>query len=349
MKRVEQAWLPAIAVAGMFAQGCSSAGTCDTQANEFHGVMIPDNLDVEAWQAEHENLELRDSSAPPMAAQSVEASLDYDPVARNQGACGDCWMWASTMVLEVALNHERALTGEGDNVELSVQWGNSLSSETEMITKFAGSHNFQGPCCGGTMGLFADIYNASGDEIVPVGGDKTRFADGNQSASKGECRSSVAKSEIQETGAINVGNVVAFRLGTTGSAEATIAEIKHAIDSGEAVYMAMQLPHDEAWDGFRTMWVEGDAATLFNPTQFCGATYDSCSGGAGHALVIVGYADDGEDDSYWTVLNSWGAPVNHPDATYRMQMRGIDYGCSYPSGGGGGDIDALHFQGLSIP
>ncbi len=48
-------------------------------------------------------------------------------------------------------------------------------------------------------------------------------------------------------------------------------------------------------------------------------------------------------------LNSWGAPENHADATYRMQMRGIDYGCSYESASGGSDIDALHFQTLVIP
>ena len=343
MKRIAHTWLPAVAAFSVLAIGCNSGDTCAAQQNETHAVMLPELVHVEDWQEQHEALPLRDSSAPPMAAQSVEASLDYDPVARNQGACGDCWMWASTMVVEVALNHQRAAAGTGENVELSVQWGNTIATDTKLQDSAGTIYSLKGPCCGGTLSLFADIYNANGGEVIPVGGKNTEYEDANRSASKEECTSSVARGDISQTAAIDVGEIVPHRLGSTASASATIDQVKHAIDSGEAVYMSMQLPNGDAWDGFRDMWTNGTIDDLYNPTQYCGTSYESCDGAGGHALVIVGYADDGTDDSYWTVLNSWGAPSNRPDGTYRMQMRGINYGCAY------GSIDALHFQTISIP
>ena len=352
MERTELARLTALAACtatAALALGCSSDGaTCDTQDNESHAIMLPHAALAEAWQAEHESLELRDFSAAPERFQSVEASLDYDPVTYNQGACGDCWVWAGTTVLEVALNHARAAAAVGDNVELSVQWSNSIASQQSMIDEFGDSTGFKGPCCGGTLNLLTRIYNADGDEVVPIGGENTEYEDANRSASKKECLSSVSKSAIDRRDSINVGEIATLRLGSPASAEGTITHIQDAIDSGEAVYMSMQLPNAEAWDGFRDMWVNDASTALYDPTAFCGETYDSCNGGGGHALAIIGYADDGTDDSYWLILNSWGAPENRPSATYRMQMRGIDYRCSYTSASGGSDIDALHFQSLSI-
>ncbi len=303
MERTELAWLSAFAAAGALAWGCSfGGGTCDTQENDSHAIMLPDAASAEAWQAAHEGLDLHDSSAAPEVHQSVDASLDYDPIRHNQGACGDCWMWAGTMVLEVALNHARAAAGVGDNVELSVQWGNSMASEKVILDNFGMLAGFKGPCCGGTLGLFAEIYKLEGGEAVPIGGENTEYEDGNRSASEEECTSAVAKSAIDQTDAIGVGNIVVFRLGSPASAGATITHIKEVIDSGLAVYMSMQLPNSEAWGGFREMWANGKTTALYNPTRFCNETYDSCAGGGGHALVIVGYADDGTDDSYWRVL-----------------------------------------------
>src|SRR5579864_7513551 len=67
---------------------------------------------------------------------NLSSWLAYPAADRNQGTCGDCWVWANTGAVEIMLN-EKA----GNLTALSVQYFNS---------------NYDGgACCGGSNEAFA--------------------------------------------------------------------------------------------------------------------------------------------------------------------------------------------------
>jgi len=55
-----------------------------------------------------------------LGSYSLLGQIEYTPSERNQGACGNCWVWAGTSVMEVALNSQ-----EGIKDRLSIQYINS--------------------------------------------------------------------------------------------------------------------------------------------------------------------------------------------------------------------------------
>ena len=121
-------------------------------------IMQPDRETLERWVEDY-------NSAPPAnvdseaeglqastftVAHSVLSLLEYDPGTRDQGSCGNCWAWAGTGCLGVALNVQ-----EGTRDRLSVQYINSCQDGE--IGK---------DCCdGGNLSDFADFYTTTGKAI----------------------------------------------------------------------------------------------------------------------------------------------------------------------------------------
>ena len=73
--------------------------------------------------------------------------MNYTPSERDQGTCGNCWAWAGTSILEIALD-----TQLGIKDRLSMQYINS---------NYNGGKGSNWSCCGGWLEDLTRFYNAS--------------------------------------------------------------------------------------------------------------------------------------------------------------------------------------------
>lgn len=344
-----------LSVIGLVAVGCSSGSskpsdgpdaTCAKQ--DVTSAMMQVTAETAAgWQQIHDGLDDHDAGTSEEAAMSVSRYLTYNASARDQALCGNCWVWAGTAALDIALNQVRDGLDE-EQIGISEQWLDSLSSRSAIVERYSGApHHFRGPCCGGNLSLFADIYNDEGDAVVPVTNSGAQFQDSNRSDADGECLSNVSTSEIDTTGEINVGSLSVSAVRVSGGEASAIASLKGVIDDGHAVVVSIQFPNGDEVTDFDSMWSSTNDP-MWSPNDYCGETYDECNGAAGHAVAIIGYVDDGtESGSYWTVLNSWGTTSSRPAGTFKMQMHGLDYVCQLSSDEFG-DVAGLMFQVLNV-
>ena len=99
-------------------------------------VMRPDLDTLMEWLSEHEqaprayideetHLRLLELDALGLGSSvSLLGHLDYSPSARNQASCGNCWVWASTGVVEIAHSVQNGVKNR-----LSTQFLNSCKPD----------------------------------------------------------------------------------------------------------------------------------------------------------------------------------------------------------------------------
>ncbi|WP_048151815.1 C1 family peptidase [Methanolacinia paynteri] len=239
---------------------------------------------------------------------------EWDQTGGSPEHCGNCWVWADTGALQVELYRQK-----GINDPLSVQYFTSAY------------HNGTGiwACCGGSPVWFADFYNITG-KVVPLGNMNATFADSAVRSEKGES-TSVPAADIQTDPYYPIEEMHAEMIATNTvyeerdiSNETAIDSIKSVLLSGSAVVI-IYTPDD--WDPFMDFWENETESAIFTPESTQGATGND----GGHAMLILGYNDTDTDERYWTVLNSWGAPANRPDGTFRLDLD-LDYSMQNPDG-----------------
>jgi len=251
------------------------------------------------------------------AALSLLSHIQYTPAQRSQGSTGNCWVWAGTGVLEVALDVQRSIKDR-----LSIQYFDSN------YTPWAG--------CGGTANSFSNFY-ASKLKVIPWLNTNAFYQDGSRSCESGG--SLVAPGSIGQTPSYAITSIGPVQLiPTYGVGQATaIANIKNILDQNKAVYFAFYLANDTDWDQFFSFWRDQAESVIWNGAHggfSCGEVYDSDGHGGGHAVVCVGYDDSaaGTDNDYWIMLNSWGANTGRPNGLFRIPMY-YDYDCADSTGG----------------
>ena len=241
--------------------------------------------------------------------------LQYTPDERNQWKCGNCWVWASTGVMEIALDVQKGIKNR-----LSIQFLNSCKTD-----EFA--------CCGGWAAQFADWYKNEGFAI-PWSNANAAFEDDGTSCLNGS--STISCDNISTIPNYPITSITAEQITTRGVGQSTaIANIKNVLNQNKAIYVSFRLPNNDDWTQFRYFWDGAGAAEdhIWNPDFSCGHAYISGEG-FGHAVLLVGYNDDDPNPSnhYWILLNSWGiANGQRPNGLFRMAMN-INYDCSYPYG-----------------
>lgn len=284
-------------------------------------IMRPDRETLERWIEAYNNaprayIEMEGFQVPsPRGSLSLLDHLEYTPAERDQGTCGNCWAWAGTGVMEIALSVQ-----EGIKNRLSIQYVNSNYND--------GS----GPnwaCCGGDLSELANFYDAAGIAI-PWSNTNAQWQDYSQRCE--DYPTSVPAETISidpnyPITSIQEQVVPTLPLdGVTDQATA-IANIKNVLDQNKAVWFAFYLPNNSAWDGFGTFFASGNESDVYAMDQFCGIPYDDSPGeGGGHAVLCVGYNDDDPDNSYWVMLNSWGTTAGRPNGLFRINMD-MDYQC----------------------
>jgi len=281
--------------------------------SDHHPVMQPDS------ETRHEVLKRCDPVLQPhvnsgvpsqRASRSLLSHLSYVPVERDQGSCGNCWVWAGTGVLEVALD-----VNEGVLDRLSIQYFNS---------KYNGGTGPNWAGCGGWLPDFAEFYANEGFAI-PWSNTNAFYADGHQTSGEG---TSVPWQTISTIPNYTITQCTVESIGTHGVEQSVaINNIKNVIDQGRPVCFGYFLATGASWNQFFDFWNYQSENVTWNPDFSCGDVWNS--GGGGHAVLCVGYNDLDPNNAYWIMVNSWGTAYGgRPNGIFRIDIN-MNYDCYF--------------------
>ncbi len=294
-------------------------------AQELHPVMRPDRETRQEWYDLYENAP-RAYIDPKIELQrgnlSLLSHLQYTPSQYDQGYCGNCWMWAGTSVMAIALDVQ-----EGILDRLSVQYLNSCAATVIGVA-----------CCdGGFLSYVDDFYSSTGFAI-PWSNSNAYFHDYNAN-----CTTSCGS--ISTTPNYTITNIYDQTITTHGVGSTTaINNIKNVLNQNKAVNFAYYLPTSADWNNFGNFYYYQSESVTWNPDFSCGHTWEN-PGGGGHAVLCVGYNDDNPSDRYWIMVNSWGTTSGRPNCIFHVDMD-MNYDCEFYDGGW--TYDSFLFQTLSV-
>ena len=297
-------------------------------------IMRPDDETRLKWIEEYENapkawidpeIERRLTLAqdePGAASMSLLSRIRYVPSERNQGNCGNCWVWPGTGIMEIALNVQNGIEDR-----LSIQLLNSCKTD-----RFA--------CCGGNIYEFASWYAGKGF-AVPWSNTNGFFQDGVKKCSDNV--PAVSCGSISTVPNYPITSIQAVTIPTQGVGQATaIANIKNVLNQNKGVFFSFALATQSHWNAFYDFWNNQPESAVWNPDPYCGYTWVPLEGGS-HAVLIVGY-----DDNDWIALNSWGtANGGRPNGLFRIPIN-MNYDCTYYDSGQGRYFYSRGFATLNV-
>ncbi len=264
--------------------------------------------------------------AAPTGSLSLLSHLQYTPVERNQGMCGNCWAWAGTGVLGIDLDVQMEIKDR-----LSIQYLNS---------NYNGGCGPNWACCGGWLSYLVNFYSST-DKAIPWSNTNAHWQDGNRRCADGS--TNIPGGSISTTPDYPINTIQEQTLPTYGVGDATaIANIKNVLHQNKAVCFAFFMPTSAETSSFNNFWGYQPETTVWDPSFTRGKSWNN---GAGHAVLCVGYDDTDPNNRYWIMLNSWGAPANRPNGLFRVDMD-MDYGCYY--NGSGYNYQAFFWQTLGV-
>jgi C1A family cysteine protease len=233
-----------------------------------------------------------------LVSKSLLSSISYIPAERDQGQCGDCWVWASTGALEI--DHT---VKTGINKRLSIQYLNS---------KFNNGVGADWACCGGSLQTFTSWYNI---DRTPIPWSNTNAAFGDASQECADYATTVPIGTISTTPHYTINSITNSTISTYGVGQSTaIANIKNAINNNKGVYYSFHYG-TTGWTAFYNFWDNQAESVIFNPDSYGGEEDEG-----GHGVLIVGYDTSDPSNPYWIVLNSWGTTAGRPNGLFRLKM-----------------------------
>ena len=239
------------------------------------------------------------------------AHMNYTPSERDQGTCGNCWAWAGTGILEIALDSQLGIKDR-----LSMQYLNS---------KFNSGKGSNWSCCGGWLEDLTRFYNAS-KILVPWSNGNAQWQDRFKSCGMS---SNISADSISVDPHYTLKSLRAVTIPTWGmDKEEAIANIKNVLGQGKGIWFGFFLPNQTAWTEFFTFWGYQPECFIWRPKE-CATAYNFNNGG-GHAVLCVGYNDLDPENRYWIMLNSWGTTKSRPDGLFMVSMD-MNYSCTYSS------------------
>jgi hypothetical protein len=277
-------------------------------------IMQPDNETLQEWVKLYNNAPqayINSEFETSTGSYSLLDHLEYIPAERDQGVCGNCWVWAGTGILEVALDVQ-----ERTKDRLSIQYFTSCWNEGT-ASDWA--------CCGGNLNSFADWYQDN-EFAIPWSNTNAYWQDGNRRCDDG---TSVPSYTISTSPNYPISSCTAERIETHAVGQETaIVNIKNVLHQDRAVYFAFYLPNSDDWKTFSNFWNYEPENAVWSPDYSCGHTYVNLPNeGGGHAVLCVGYNDTDPNNSYWIMVNSWGTAYGgRPNGIFHVDMN-MNYDC----------------------
>jgi C1A family cysteine protease len=288
----------------------------DQYYNEYSVMRVNPNI-LERWEEDYNSAEI--AFIDPDLEEKIELTesfnildlLEYIPEERNQGRCSNCWAWPPTAILAIALNVQ-----EGIKDRLSVQFINTCGIEyTTGMNKIE--------CCeGGNIAMFADFYKNT-NYAIPWSNTMAHWHDGSRINCVTDCN------EILKTPNYPIYDIDDVTIPIRGvPTDEAIENIKNVLHQQKGVYFSVFYPDLENLNTFRDMWRNEDEDFVYDLDYYCGNEVNS-EESAGHAMLIYGYNDEeGTENDYWMVLNSWGINDNRPNGLLKWDMH-MNYDCKY--------------------
>jgi len=304
-----------------------AGGSWADDAADLYPIMKPDRETRLRWIHDYETAPRAyiDASSDfryaPGGSLSLLSHLNYVSSERNQGTCGNCWAWAGTGVMEIALDVQ-----EGIFDRLSVQYINSC---------FGTGKDYA--CCGGWLEDVKDFYATMG-QAIPWSNINASFYDASRQCSNGS--SAVPCGSIAQSVTYGIDTIVTQTIPTHGVGHPTaIANIKNVLHESKAVWFAFFMSTQTDWNNFFSFWNSQPESVVWNFDPTCGKPWTD--DGGGHAVLCVGYNDDDPANPYWIMLNSWGTESGRPNGLFRVAMD-MNYDCN------DGEYYNLYWQTLDV-
>ena len=264
-----------------------------------HAIMKVNAATIQQWMEAHKANTRTPSQisalTPPPDHYDLLSHLNYDPNERDQGYCGNCWAWASTGVLEVALDVQRKA-----HDRLSVQYLNSFYDGSVASWAEPGNGPGYGPdwaCCGSDLDPFATFYNSK-KIVVPWSNTNAGWywypygvgvGDYYSRCNYPNGRTKVPGSSVSTKQKYPFTSISSWWISTIGVDQAqAITNIKNVLLDNKAVYFAFSLADDNDWNEFYGFWDTQPESAIWNPDPYSGHTWVYGEGG-GHAVLLLGY------------------------------------------------------------
>ena len=263
---------------------------------------------------------------PAAMNPSLLDHITYNPEERNQAACGNCFAFATTALLEIMHSVQT-----GVNDRLSVQW---FDSNLYGYYPPGSKTSFGNACVGGNIAGVLQVYEEKGMPFVPWSNKNAQFQDGNFNGKVSSPPAVPASAISTNPSYLSPKNSIEdVGITTTGVSQATaIDNIKNTLLQGKGVGFGYYAASNGGMADFQNWWNSAAESAVFNPDPYCGENLASLGGLDGHEVTIVGYdaSDPNSNNWYWLVLNSWGTTSGRPDGTFRLKMK-MNYGCTEPT------------------
>jgi len=336
-----------IVASGMLIVTGAFADSIEQESSEQYGRM---HLSIEEIEEQARIVSQNLLSVADIAAFSTGTELSdsvdllpllaYDPETRNQGSCGNCWVWSGTGAISIT-----QMTQTGVYDELSIQYTNSLMNNGGATGHFA--------CDGGNSYYLSNFYMNEGNKrLIPVSNTNAEYADGNggqPGGYEGGYKTNMPAENIIRTPHYPIVDIYPGYLDLALPQNVIVDVMKSMLDQGYPIDFLYGLPNKEAWDEFNSFWVRDAEDTLFPMDAWDGVEYNEMTGGR-HLVLIVGYDETDPDPANhsWNILNSWGAPENRPAGTFRMPMY-INYQSKAPNVEGFNFAYSIYFIEFDSP
>jgi len=299
-----------------------------TEPKEIYPIMKLDSETIRTWQDQYALH--KKAWIDPSLKHNIEAIEDYSildllkytPKENDQHWCGNCWAWPATSIIAIALYVQ-----EGILDRLSVQYINSCGTIVGV-----------GCCEGGNLDIFARFYRTT-DKAIPWSNENAEWID-----KYAQCNTPCES--IQTEPHYPISAIYPEQIDTHQiPEEESIENIKNILHQQKGVYFSWYLPDMEYREHFGSFWSEENEDEVYDLDWDCGVAFNEEEGG-GHAVLCVGYHDEeGTDNDYWIMLNSWGAPTRRPNGLFYVNMH-MDYDCTILFDGR--EYYSFYFQTLDI-
>jgi hypothetical protein len=262
-------------------------------------VMQLKDQDLQQIQVQHARMAqtraLRSLGQPLPSSVNLLSYLPYKPAERNQGACGNCWAWAGTGIIELANSVQN-----GVKDRLSVQFINTCNTTRE--------------CCeGGWLKDVSDFYQTK-RFVLPWSNPGAAWRDGDGRCSAGEC-ASISTSTKYPLTSVALDVIPTHGVGTSKA----IDNVREILNEKRGVFFAFFMPKDSDWNRFFDFWDQQPETAIWKDFVVGQPRWDA--GGGGHAVLCVGYNMDDPANPYWIMVNSWGtAGGRRPNGIFRVAM-----------------------------